>query len=65
MAEGISDKEMAKSLGVAPSTIRNHRYKLREKEKQARLFLTMMDLLSNNTKQKNNQAGRYRNMRCS
>lgn len=52
MAEGISDKEMAKSLGVAPSTIRNHRYKLREKEKQARLFLTMMDLLSNNTKQK-------------
>lgn len=52
MAEGISDKEMAKKLGVAQSTIRNHRYKLREKEKQARLFLTMMDLLSDSTKKK-------------
>ncbi len=52
MAEGISDKEMAVKLGVAPSTIRNHRYKLREKEKQAKLFLTMMELLSNNTNKK-------------
>lgn len=52
MAEGMSDKDMAKRLRVAQSTIRNHRYKLREKEKQARLFLTMMDLLANNTNKK-------------
>lgn len=47
--QGLSDKEVAGKLGVAQSTIRNHRYKLREKEKQAKLFLAMMDLLSKNT----------------
>lgn len=49
IAKGHTDKEISKILGVAGSTIRNHRYKLREKEKQARVFLAMMDLLANNT----------------
>ena len=44
-ASGLSDKEIASYLGVAGSTIRNHRYKLREREKQARVFLTIMTLL--------------------
>lgn len=52
MASGLSDKEIAVKLGVAQSTIRNHRYKLREKEKQARLFLAMMELISINTNKK-------------
>ncbi|WP_097026307.1 DUF2087 domain-containing protein [Clostridium peptidivorans] len=52
IAQGLSDKEVAAKLGVAQSTIRNHRYKLREKEKQAKLFLVMMDLLTNSTKKK-------------
>lgn len=52
IALGLSDKEIAAKLGVAQSTIRNHRFKLREKEKQARLFLAMMDLLSNSTNKK-------------
>lgn len=52
MANGLSDKEISSKLGVAPSTIRNHRYKLREKEKQARLYLSMMELLSQNTNKK-------------
>ncbi|WP_426347898.1 DUF2087 domain-containing protein [Alloiococcus sp. CFN-8] len=43
--EGISDKEVAERMKIAPSTVRNHRFKLREKEKQARLFLVLMDLL--------------------
>jgi hypothetical protein len=55
IAVGLSDKEIAAKLGVAQSTIRNHRYKLREKEKQARLFLSMMDLLSSNTNKKINK----------
>lgn len=55
IAEGLSDKEIAEKLGVAQSTIRNHRYKLREKEKQARLFLAMMDLLSKTTNKKINK----------
>lgn len=52
IASGLTDKEIAIKLGVAQSTIRNHRYKLREKEKQSRLFLAMMELISSNTKKK-------------
>lgn len=51
-AQNISDKDIAAKLGVSPSTIRNHRYKLREKEKQARIFLALMELLSENTHKK-------------
>ena len=32
IAQGLNDKEIASKLGVAASTVRNHRYKLREKE---------------------------------
>ncbi|WP_423244950.1 LuxR C-terminal-related transcriptional regulator [Hathewaya massiliensis] len=52
MASGLTDKEIAKRQGVAQSTVRNHRYKLREKEKQARLFLAIMELIASNTKKK-------------
>lgn len=52
--EGLSDKEISKKLGITQSTIRNHRYKLREKEKQSRLFIAMMELLSEKTKKKIN-----------
>lgn len=54
-SHGISDKEIASKLGLAQSTIRNHRYKLREKEKQAKLFLAMMELLSKGTKKNINK----------
>ncbi|MDP4145318.1 MAG: DUF2087 domain-containing protein [Bacillota bacterium] len=43
--EGISDKEIADKLQGSSSTIRNHRFKLREKEKQAKVFLAIMGLL--------------------
>lgn len=44
--EGSSDEEIKKALGVGSlSTIRNHRFILREKERQARLFLAIMELL--------------------
>ncbi|VBB05921.1 Hypothetical protein LUCI_1132 [Lucifera butyrica] len=43
---GSSDNEAAKVLGTgSTSTIRNHRFSLREKQKQAKIFLAIMELL--------------------
>lgn len=47
--EGNSDKDISNELGIAPSTVRNHRFKLREKEKQAKLFLALMSSLEKET----------------
>ncbi|BCN31266.1 DUF2087 domain-containing protein [Anaeromicropila herbilytica] len=44
-ALGLSDKEIAEKKGISASTIRNYRFKFREKEKQAKLFLALMELL--------------------
>lgn len=49
MSEGKDDKAIAQSIGVAQSTVRNHRFKLREKEKQAKLFLAFMQSLEEKT----------------
>lgn len=57
IASGFTDKEIAQSLGIANSTIRNYRYKLREKEKQSKLFLATMNLLSKSTQKKINMLG--------
>lgn len=44
--DGFNDQEIVKQLdGGSTSTIRNHRFALREKEKQAKLFLAIMELL--------------------
>lgn len=44
--QGMKDEEIAKNLGIAASTVRNHRFRLREKEKQARLFIRIMEALN-------------------
>jgi hypothetical protein len=44
--QGRNDTEVQKELGIgSTSTIRNHRFALREKERQARTFLAVMELL--------------------
>ncbi|WP_285765866.1 DUF2087 domain-containing protein [Peribacillus sp. SI8-4] len=44
--QGKNDAEIQKEMGIgSPSTIRNHRFVLKEKERQAKLFLAMMELL--------------------
>ncbi|PYZ94655.1 transcriptional regulator [Salipaludibacillus keqinensis] len=44
--QGLNDKEIVKEFnGGSPSTIRSHRFKFKEKEKQAKVFLSMMNLL--------------------
>lgn len=49
---GKKDEEIQKEMGIgSSSTIRNHRFVLKEKERQAKVFLAMMELLKeNNTK---------------
>ncbi|MHB8064305.1 MAG: DUF2087 domain-containing protein [Ruminiclostridium sp.] len=48
---GKSDSEVQNELGIgSSSTIRNHRFVLKEKEHQAKLFLVLMELLKENSK---------------
>ena len=44
--QGKSDAEVQTELGIgSPSTIRHHRFALKEKERQAKTFLALMELL--------------------
>lgn len=44
---GVSDAQIVKELdGGSTSTIRNHRFMLRQREKQAKIFLAVMELLN-------------------
>ncbi|RKD30056.1 DUF2087 domain-containing protein [Thermohalobacter berrensis] len=53
--KGLSDKEIVKARGGgSTSTIRNHRFKLKEREKQAKIFLALMGLLNENNKSETN-----------
>ena len=57
MAEGLSDKEIAARQQIAQSTVRNHRFKLREKERQARVFLAIMELMKESVPTEENDPG--------
>ena len=48
-ARGDADKHIAAELGIAASTVRNHRFALRERAKQARVFLAVMEILEANS----------------
>lgn len=48
---GKSDTDVQKEMGIgSSSTIRNHRFVLKEKERQAKVFLAMMELLKEKDK---------------
>ena len=50
MLAGKSDMQIAKEVGIANATVRNHRYKLREKEKQAKLLIALLSSVEEETK---------------
>lgn len=51
--KGYSDSDIVKEQeSGSTSTIRNHRFTLREKEKQAKVFLAIMELLNKKTNKK-------------
>lgn len=46
IVKGLSDKEIALKIGdISESTVRNHRFNLREKARQARIFLAIMNAM--------------------
>lgn len=47
-AQDLTDTIIAQRLGISTSTVRNHRFKLKEKERQAKVFLSIMQLLGHN-----------------
>ena len=51
LSEGGTDRQIAAEMGITPSTVRNHRFKLREKEKQAKIFLALMRALGHKLKE--------------
>jgi hypothetical protein len=47
--QGKSDKEIQEEMGIgSASTIRNHRFALKKKERQAKLLVTLMELVKQN-----------------
>lgn len=42
---GLDDESIAKKTGITKSTVRNHRFRLKEKQKQAKVFLALMSLV--------------------
>lgn len=44
ISSGMTDNEIAKKTGVAPSTIRHQRFVFRERAKQAKLYLAIYEL---------------------
>lgn len=56
---GYNDAEVVKEIGGSTSTIRTHRFSLREKEKQAKLFLAIMKLLELRGQDKENQNNEF------
>lgn len=53
--KGKSDADVQKELGIgSSSTIRNHRFALKEKERQSKVFLVMMELMRESDKKRPN-----------
>ena len=48
--EGRSDADIAQTIGSKPATVRYHRFHLREKEKQAKVFVALMAMLDEKPK---------------
>lgn len=46
--DGLSDKEIAEKLGITASTVRHQRFMFREKAKQAKMYLALYEMATEN-----------------
>lgn len=52
ISQGFPDNDIAREIGeISPSTIRNHRFVLREKVRQSRVFLAIMEIVEKSIQQ--------------
>ena len=51
--QGYTDDDIGREMGIAASTVRNHRFKLRERVAQARVFLAVMDIMEKTMRDEN------------
>lgn len=49
--KGLNDKEIAARMGISNSTVRSYRFKLKEKELQAKVFLSIIELVEEKKQQ--------------
>lgn len=59
LSSKCSDKEIANNLSCSESTVRNIRFALRERARQARAFLAIMELIDENSSKSVNHKIRY------
>lgn len=60
---GMGDADIASMAGIERSTVRNHRFKMREKARQARLFLAIMEMAEAKVPDKDKLIPIHRNAR--
>lgn len=47
---GLSDEQIAQEMSISKSAVRNHRFKLKEKKRQAAALIALLNLLDNESK---------------
>lgn len=51
ISQGLSDDEIAQEMSISKSAVRNHRFKLKEKKRQASTLIALLNLLDNSAKE--------------
>jgi hypothetical protein len=60
MNQGISDNDIAKQMGISPSTVRHQKFMFREKAKQAKMYLAAYELAFGENKETSNLVNIHR-----
>ena len=59
--ESVGDKEISKRLGLTQSTVRNYRFRLKEKARQAKIFLVLHQMMEKSVDEEDRIVDVHRN----